>query len=124
MNELIVFMIGAAGYSILETLWRGYTHWTMALTGGVCFLLIYLMNSKLHAALLFKSAIGAVIITITELGVGLIVNVLLGWKVWDYSCLPFNFKGQICMLYSFLWFVICIPLVRLCDLLKIVMEKG
>ena len=30
-----VFALGAAGYAALELLWRGRTHWTMALTGGV-----------------------------------------------------------------------------------------
>ena len=29
-----VFALGAAGYATLELLWRGRTHWTMALTGG------------------------------------------------------------------------------------------
>ena len=29
-----VFALGAAGYAALELLWRGRTHWTMALTGG------------------------------------------------------------------------------------------
>ena len=27
-------MLGAGGYAMIEVLWRGYTHWTMALTGG------------------------------------------------------------------------------------------
>ncbi len=26
---------------MVEILWRGYTHWTMTLTGGVCFLVLY-----------------------------------------------------------------------------------
>ena len=35
---LSVFSIGAAGYSLLEILWRGNTHWTMTLAGGICFM--------------------------------------------------------------------------------------
>ena len=30
-----LFFLGGIGYAGLEILWRGYTHWTMALTGGV-----------------------------------------------------------------------------------------
>ena len=123
MDELFVFMIGAAGYTIIEILWRGYTHWTMALTGGVCLLLIYLMNDKLQAGFMIKCLLGSLIITTAELAVGMVVNVALGWKVWDYSAMPLNFKGQICALYSVLWFFMCIPVVRLCDFLKIFIEK-
>ncbi len=123
MDELVVFAVGAAGYSIVEILWRGYTHWTMSLTGGICLLLIYLMNFNINAGLLVKSIAAAVIITVAELAVGMIVNVALGWHVWDYSALPLNFKGQICVLYSFFWFIMSIPLIKLCDLLKNVIEK-
>ena len=37
-----LFLLGAAGYSLLEVLWRGYTHWTMGVTGGL-FLAILLI---------------------------------------------------------------------------------
>ena len=35
-------------------------------------------------------AAGAIIITLLELIVGTIVNIILGWNVWDYSNLPGN----------------------------------
>ena len=41
---LSVFSIGAAGYSLLEILRRGNTHWTMTLAGGICFMGIHLAN--------------------------------------------------------------------------------
>ena len=47
--------------------------------------------------------IGAGIVTILELIVGIVVNVWLGLEVWDYSNLPFNFMGQICLPFSFAW---------------------
>ena len=36
----ILFFIGAFGYGLLEIIWRGYTHPSMALAGGIslCFL--------------------------------------------------------------------------------------
>ena len=45
-------------------------------------------------------------ITVTELITGLILNVWLGLNVWNYSGLPFNFMGQICLQFSALWFVL------------------
>lgn len=43
------------------------------------------------------------IITVFEFIVGYIVNIHLGWQVWDYSGLPFNLYGQICLYYFLLW---------------------
>ena len=115
MKYLLIFLIGSAGYSYLEVLWRGYTHWTMALTGGLCFLIIYLLNGIFASeSVLFRSLVGATVITAVEFIVGVTVNIILKWDVWDYSSLPLNFIGQICVRYSFLWFLLCVPLVWLC----------
>ena len=115
MKYLLIFLIGSAGYSYLEVLWRGYTHWTMALTGGLCFLIIYLLNGIFASeSVLFRSLVGAAVITSVEFIVGVMVNIILKWDVWDYSSLPFNFIGQVCIRYSFLWFLLCVPLVWVC----------
>ena len=50
---------------------------------------------------------GAVIITVYELAVGLLVNVKFGWHVWDYSAQPGNVLGQICPTFTVIWFVVC-----------------
>lgn len=50
-----------------------------------------------------QCVIGAAVITLVEFVAGLIVNVWLGWDVWDYSGAPFNIMGQICLPYSALW---------------------
>ena len=39
--DLIVFSLGAASYGMMEMLFRGYSHWTMILTGGACVLTLY-----------------------------------------------------------------------------------
>lgn len=115
MKYILIFLIGSAGYSGLEVLWRGYTHWTMALTGGVCFLIIYLLNGVFQTEnILFRSLVGASVITAAELIVGVIVNIILKWEVWDYSSIPFNFIGQICLRYCILWFLLCVPVVWIC----------
>ena len=44
---------------------------------------------------------GAGVITILELAAGLLVN--RRHQVWDYSALPGNFLGQICLPFSLLW---------------------
>lgn len=115
MRYIVVFCTGAAGYSLLEVLWRGYTHWTMTVTGGFCLLLIYsISNSLVSWSLWEKCLLGSAVITATELVVGITVNIILKWNVWDYSQVPFNFMGQICLPYSVLWFFLCFPVMRLC----------
>ena len=41
-----VFTAGGLGYGGLELLWRGRTHWSMLLCGGVCAVLIYLIAGR------------------------------------------------------------------------------
>ena len=46
---------------------------------------------------------GAAIVSAVELAFGLVFNVRLGMNVWDYSTVPFNFMGQICLRFSLIW---------------------
>lgn len=111
----IVFCVGAVGYALVEIVWRGFTHWTMMLTGGVCLAFIYRTERRYGDAPRWKRClVGAQIITLSELAIGFLVNMLLGWAVWDYSAQPLNLFGQICPLYSALWFLLCVPVTRLC----------
>ena len=106
--EVLIFILGGAAYGLLETLFRGYTHWTMVLTGGACVLTLYLLEDWLLSMNLVIAAMaGAVIITTYEFCVGVIVNLRLGWDVWDYSSLPGNIMGQICPAFTLAWFVLC-----------------
>ncbi|MBQ8011703.1 MAG: hypothetical protein IJ265_09125, partial [Oscillospiraceae bacterium] len=100
----------------IEITARGYTHWTMALTGGVILTLLYQLftGAPERLPVPVQYLLGAVIITSAELLVGLLVNVRMQWDVWDYSDLPLNFRGQICLLYSTFWFFLCIPARIIC----------
>ena len=107
--EILVFILGGAAYAMIEVLFRGHTHWTMVLTGGACVLTMYMMSGWLLDIPLIASALtGALIITMYELVVGLIVNIRLGWSVWDYSDMPGNILGQICPTFSAIWFLLCL----------------
>lgn len=91
----------------------------MAVTGGVCVLCIHIINLKFNIKNFFKKClIGCIIITVIEFFVGCIVNLTLKLNVWDYSKVDFNILGQICLLYSAYWFLLCIPIVILSNLIK------
>ena len=98
-------VIGGLVYMGIETLWRGHTHWSMFLLGGLCFALIGLLDEwQDHPPLWLQMLQGAVIVTVLELLVGLVVNRWLGWGVWDYSDMPFNLWGQVCPQFAVAWF--------------------
>ena len=68
-------------------------------------------HSLKHKKLFLKCIAGSAIITAVELITGLIFNKNL--SVWDYSKLPFNFKGQICLSFSLVWAVLTLPVMLL-----------
>jgi uncharacterized membrane protein len=65
-----------------------------------------------------QMVISSLIITGVELTVGIIVNLWLDLKVWDYSQLPYNFMGQICLLYTNIWFFLSLPGILMDDYLR------
>lgn len=106
--EIAVFILGAGAYGTMEVLFRGYTHWTMLITGGACVLTIYyLQDWILSLPVVLGALAGALIITFYEFFVGVLVNLRLGWQVWDYSALPGNVLGQICPAFTAIWFCVC-----------------
>ena len=110
-DDFICFAAGAAGYPLIELLWRGHTHWTMSCTGGICLAGIRRICSRMRRfSLPACCAACSGLITATELAVGLVVNRVFRWKVWDYSRMPVNLWGQICLGYSLLWMLLSLPL--------------
>lgn len=98
----LVLLAGGAGYAALELLCRGRTHWSMFLCGGLCTVLIGLLNERAPALPLSVQAFaGACIITALELVFGLLFN--RRYAVWDYRALPHNFMGQICPQFFSCW---------------------
>lgn len=113
-----VYFVGAISYSLIEVLFRGYTHWTMALTGGVCFLLFYIMNFSLDIGIIGKCFFASFIITSLEFIVGYFVNIVFKLNVWSYAGLPFNYLGQVCLLYSGIWFLFGFPMTFLSNYIR------
>ena len=102
LQNIGMFLVGGGGYVALELLWRGRSHFAMFLAGGLCFLLLGKLGQiKPGLPLWLRCLVGAGIITFVELGAGLLAN--RDYAIWDYRQLPYNFYGQICLVYSLLW---------------------
>lgn len=105
VRPLVLWGIGGLLYVLCELVFRGRSHWTMFIVGGLCFWLIGLINEVIpwEMPIWQQCIIGSVIITAVEFAAGCIINIGLGWQVWDYSGLPFNILGQICLPFTVLW---------------------
>ena len=101
-KNCVLFYTGGATYLSLELLYRGRSHGSMFLAGGLCFLLIgHLNRVNPRLPLPLRALVGAGIVTMVELGAGMAVN--RNYQVWDYRDQPGNFMGQICPVFSALW---------------------
>ena len=112
-----IFICGALGYGSLEMLWRGRTHWTMLILGGLCLYLVYIIATRTREKLWKKLVMCAAVISSLEFLVGCLVNLHLGWNVWDYSDMSLNLMGQICPLFSVLWLLLSLPCIYLSRLI-------
>jgi uncharacterized membrane protein len=111
VRNLLKFLFGGVAYGLIEVIWRGYTHPSMVITGGVCFSMICAINGRLSGkSLLLRSAACTLGVTAMEFCVGILVNRVFRMSVWDYSDKWLNLMGQICPLYSVFWFALCLCL--------------
>jgi hypothetical protein len=104
-RKTILFYVAGCIYVCIELLWRGRSHGSMFVAGGVCCLLLGRLNEvEPRLPLPLRAALGAVSITAVELGMGLLVN--RSYAVWDYRDRPGNLWGQICPEFMLIWLVL------------------
>ena len=121
MKNVFLFLIGGALYILTELLYRGYSHISMFLVGGLCFLLIGSLNEYCFSwsmGLLGQMVTSSALITTIEFFTGMLLNVYLKLNIWDYSNEPYNLYGQICLLYTNIWFLLALPAILIDDLLR------
>ena len=125
LKQIFLYIIGGLIYLLIEILFRGHTHWTMFIVGGLCFTLIGLLNEcpNLRLSLTYQGILGSIIITTIEFISGIIINIILKWNVWDYSNQPLNLLGQICLPFSLAWIFLAIIAVFVDDILRYIIFK-
>lgn len=115
-----LFCVGGLAYYAIEILYRGYSHWTMILLGGICFLLCGELNEIIswEMPIVLQQAICSLAITMLEFIFGVVLNIVLKLGLWDYSAMPFNLLGQICLPFTIVWFFLSIIAIVLDDYLR------
>lgn len=117
---LFLFLTGGFTYFYMEILFRGYSHFSMIICGGLAFILAGALNQIFHfrISVLSQMILSSFIITVLEFITGYIVNIKLGWHVWDYSQMPYNLYGQICLAYSFIWLFLSLVCILVDDFIR------
>ena len=104
LDRALVFGTGASFYSLLETIWRGHTHWSMSLTGGLVLLTVYTAERRTHHTLWRRCLRSAGIITAYEFVVGyyLYCHYVLGFlprsymMIWVLMSFASFFLAMVC----------------------------
>lgn len=111
LQSAVIFLTGGFVYGAIELIYRGHTHPSMFVLGGICLLWVGGLDSffRVRLPLRVQVMLGGVFITAAEFLFGLVYNIWLGMKVWDYSRLPLNIMGQVCPLFFFAWVALSLP---------------
>lgn len=120
LKYLFLFWFGGSTYVTLEVLWRGYSHWTMLLLAGIVFIILGLLNEiwDWNDSLVKQVVVGTTVATVLEFITGCIVNLWLGWNVWDYTGIPGNILGQVCFPFTILWAIISLVAIVIDDVIR------
>lgn len=123
LKYFILGWFGGSTYCSLEVIFRGRSHWSMVVLAFILFLLIGSLNNLFpwEMSLAKQGIIGACMVTVLEFITGCIVNIWLGWNVWDYSNMPLNILGQVCLPFSLLWMLLSIVCIIVDDYLRYLM---
>ena len=117
---LLLWEIGGCVYYSIEVLWRGHSHPSMFILGGICLICVGLINEVFPWNTYFELQvlIGDCIVLLLEFTTGCIVNIGLGLNVWDYSNMWGNILGQVCPLFVILWMPVIAAAIFLDDWIR------
>lgn len=106
---LFLWGIGGWIYYSLEIIFRGFSHWSMFLLGGICMMFFTYQGELVHWQDDFLRQVlrCSIFVTAMEFITGIIVNKWFALHVWDYSCMPFQLFGQICLPFMILFACLC-----------------
>ncbi len=107
---LFLWLSGGSLYYTFEMVFRGFSHWSMFVLGGVCFMFFGAqgMAVRWQDPLWLQILRCSIFVTACEFITGIIVNKWFQWYVWDYSDQPFNLFGQICLPFAIIFSGLCV----------------
>ena len=117
LKFVTLFAVGFFGYAGIELLYRHYTYILMAICGGIAIVLLDRINDEISWDLdiLIQGSIGSLIITGMEFIIGELYLRGILPKMWDYTTMPLNYKGIVCLPFSLAWVALSIVAIVIAD---------
>ena len=130
--SMLLWSWGGTVYFLLEVAFKTLTghperiSWTMLVVAILLTIPVERAGEQLpwEVPLWLQALCCAALVTAVELAAGCVINLWLGWDVWDYTAMPGNLWGQICPQYSALWFVLCLVFIPTFDWLRWAVRGG
>jgi len=106
IEETYVFLVSG------ELVKRGFLHGPIGPIYGFGMLIVILSLTPIKKRI-FPLFVGAVLLTsLLEYFTGVVLDRLFNEKWWDYTGMPFNLNGYICLRISLAWGVLCVFVIR------------
>lgn len=130
--SVLLWFFGGTLYFFLEVAYKTATgsperiSWTMLLLAIFLCIPIEQAGYQLpwEYPLWFQATVCALLVTAAELIAGIVLNLWLGLDIWDYSDLPLNFLGQICLPFFCVWWVLCFVFIVVFDWIRYAVIGG
>lgn len=130
--SMLLWSWGGTVYFLLEVAFKTLTghperiSWTMLVVAILLTIPVERAGEQLPWAvpLWLQALVCAALVTAVELLAGCIINLWLGWDVWDYTSMPGNLWGQICPQYSAIWWMLCLVFIPMFDWLRWAVRGG
>ncbi len=130
--SMLLWAWGGTVYFLLEVAFKTLTghperiSWTMLVVAILLTIPVERAGEQLpwEVPLWLQALCCAALVTAVELAAGCVINLWLGWDVWDYTAMPGNLWGQICPQYSAIWWVLCLEFIPMFDWLRYAVEGG
>lgn len=124
--SMLLWTWGGTLYFLLEVAYKTATghqesiSWTMLVLAIILCIPVERAGYQLpwECPLWLQAMACAALVTITEFAAGCVLNLWLGLDIWDYSDIPFNLLGQICLPFSLAWWVLCFAFIPVFDWLR------
>lgn len=124
--SMLLWFWGGTVYFLIEVAYKTVTgaperiSWTMLVLAIFLCFPVERAGAELpwECPLWLQSAVCAALVTVAELVAGLILNIWLKLGIWDYSGIPFNLWGQVCLPFSLAWWVLCLVFIPVFDWLR------
>ena len=117
LKNTILFLIGFCVYITIEVLYRGFSYPLMGLCAGIAIVILDKINDLISwdVDVLWQCLFGALLITLMELIIGKMF--LTGYLpvMWDYSSVPLNYQGIVCVPFSVVWMALSFVAIIVAD---------